>query len=377
MDGSLHGLRELPGSAYTEEDFARRERETVFRRNWVHVAGGHDVPQPGDAFPTVLAGLPIVLVRQRDRSIRGFHNVCRHRGCLLVTEPQAARPLLTCRFHAWAYGLDGQLRRTPYWNPADGTADPGFDPARFSLLPVATATWCDQVFVRLSEDGPSFEEHIAPLARRWAAYDLTLLRYGFHVPYEVAANWKLVIQNFLDTYHLPFLHPQLGTVAQARAYDDVNEGDTAIGICYRGGGVEKDKGDRDVPIFPNLPPDKRAGQDILVLYPNTLVELVAGHALFIRIDPAEPELTREVMSGYFVGAGALDPAWAAARQALQDSWDLLNRQDFGVVTAWQAAQVSPAAADQPEVSPLWERSGALFRARVAREVAANTGTACC
>lgn len=162
---------------------------------------------------------------------------------------------------------------------------------------------------------------------------------------------------------------QLGTVAQARAYDDVNEGDTAIGSCYRSGGVEKDKGDRGMPIFPHLPPDKRAGQGILLLYPNTLMELVAGHALFIRIDPAGPALTRKVMSGYFVGNGVLDPAWAAAWQAVQSSWDLLNRQDFGVVTAWQAAQVSPAAADQPEVYPLWERSEALFRARVAREVA--------
>lgn len=369
MDGMMAGLRELPGYAYTAEDFARQERETVFRCNWVHVAGGHDVPELGDAFPTVVAGLPIVLVRQRDGTIRGFHNVCRHRGCLLVTERQSRRPLLSCKFHAWAYRLDGQLHRTPHWDPSDGTADPAFDPKRFSLVPVATATWCDQVFVRIAETGPSFEEHIAPLAQRWAAYDLSLIRYGFHVPYEVAANWKLVIQNFLDTYHLPFLHPQLGSLSQAKAYDDVNEGDTAIGICYRAGGVEKDKGDLDMPIFPNLSPDKRAAQDILVLYPNTLVEIVAGHVLFIRIEPAGPALTREVMSGYFVGEGATDPAWAKARDGLQQSWDLLNRQDFGVVTAWQDAQVSPAAADQPEVSPLWERSGALFRARVAREVA--------
>ena len=370
MDGMLQGLRELPGHAYTGEDFAAKERETVFRRNWVHVAGGHDVPQPGDAFPTVVAGLPVVVIRQRDGTILAFHNVCRHRGCLLVTEPKQERRLLSCRFHAWAYGLDGRLLKTPHWNPEDGSADLGFDPARYSLLPVATATWCDQVFVRLSSDGPSFDEHIAPLAQRWAAYDLSLVRYGFHVPYEVAANWKLVIQNFLDTYHLPFLHPQLGTVAQARAYDDVNEGDTAIGICYRAGGIEKDKGDLDMPTFPNLPPDKRAGQDILVLYPNTLVEMVAGHLLFIRIEPAGPALTREVLSGYFVGSGATDPAWAGARDGLRQSWDMLNQQDFGVVTAWQAAQVSPAAADQPEVSPLWERSGALFRARVAREAAA-------
>ncbi|HYZ64145.1 MAG TPA: aromatic ring-hydroxylating dioxygenase subunit alpha [Acetobacteraceae bacterium] len=364
----LNELRELQRQAYTSEEFARREAQTVFHRNWVHVAGGYDLPEPGDAHPVVVAGLPIVLVRQRNGEVAGFHNVCRHRGCLLVTEPQQRRPLLTCKFHAWAYDLDGRLRRTPYWDPDDGTADPGFDPARFGLLPVATAVWCDQVFVRLSTEGPSFEEHITPLARRWRAYDLSLLRYGFHVPYEVAANWKLVVQNFLDTYHLPFLHPQLGTVAQAKNYDDVNEGDTAIGISYRAGGVEKDKGDLDMPSFPDLPARERAAQDILLLYPNTLLELVAGHLLFIRIDPAGAALTREVMSGYFVGDGATDPRWQAARERLAASWDELQRQDFGVVTAWHQAQFSPAASDQPEVSPLWERSGAWFRARVAREV---------
>ena len=364
----LNTLRELPGRAYHGHDFYDRECRTVFTRNWVHVAGGHDIPEPGDAHPVTVAGLPIFLVRQRDLSVRAFHNVCRHRGCLLVLEPQQARPVLTCKFHAWGYGLDGSLRRTPYWTAEDGTADPGFDPQRFSLLPVATALWCDQIFVRIAEDGPSFEEHIAPLARRWAAYDLSLLRYAWAAPYQVAANWKLVIQNFLDTYHLPFLHPQLGTVAQAKNYDDVNEGDTALGISYRAGGVEKDKGDLDLPTFPGLPPPERARQDILVLYPNTLVELVAGHLLFIRIDPAGPALTRELMSAYFVSDGATDPRWEDARVALRQSWDRLQQQDFGVVTAWHAAQVSPAAADQPELSPLWERSGAWFRARVAREV---------
>jgi phenylpropionate dioxygenase-like ring-hydroxylating dioxygenase large terminal subunit len=97
MDGSLQELKELPGSAATGS--TSRAGTT-----WCSPA----TPS------TILAGLPIVLVRQRDGSIRGFHNVCRHRGCLLVTEPQAARPLLTCRFHAWAYGLDGQLRCTPH-----------------------------------------------------------------------------------------------------------------------------------------------------------------------------------------------------------------------------------------------------------------------
>jgi len=358
------GLRELPGIAYTDEAFARTEAEAIFRRNWPHVASGFDLPDP---LPTEIGGLPILLVRQRDGSIAGFHNVCRHRGCLLIAEPQKRRSLLSCKFHAWAYDLGGALRKTPYWSPEDGSADPGFDPANFGLIPVATAVWCDQIFVRAAETGPSFEEHIAPLAKRWAPYDLTRIRYGFHQGYEVAANWKLVIQNFLDTLHLPFLHPQLGPVEAAKNYDDVNEGDVAMGICYRTGGADKEKGDRDMPKFPGLSPELSARQDILVLYPNTLVELVAGHILFMRSDPAGAALTREVISGYFVGPIDDEARLNAASEGLKQAWDRLNQQDFAVVTAWQRGQSSPAAANQPELSPLWESSGGWFRARVARE----------
>ena len=363
-------MKELPGEAYTSEHFARLERATVFHRNWVHAAGSHEVAEPGDVLPVSVAGMPIVLVRQRDGSLRGFHNVCRHRGCLLVTAPQQQRPLMTCKFHAWGYGLDGHLARTPYWSKEDGTADPGFDPHAFGLLAVATAEWCGQVFVRLSAEGPSFEEHIAPMEARWKPYDLSLLRYGLQATYEVAANWKLVIQNYLDTYHLPFLHPQLGSVEQAKNYDDVNEADTLIGIFYRAGAADKDKGVGAMPVIPGLSPKLMAGQDVVLLYPNTLVELVPSHMMTIRIIPAGPELTREVMTFHFVGDAATAPEYAAAREALAKSWDKLNEQDFGVVTAWQAAQHSPAAADQPEVSPLWEKSGAAFRARLVREVAA-------
>lgn len=364
----MMGLRELPGFAYTDDAFAKREAEVIFRQNWTHVASGFDLPDPGDVFPIWAGGLPILLVRQRDGAIAGYHNVCRHRGCLLITEPQKQRPILSCKFHAWAYDLNGALRKTPYWTPEDGSADASFDPKNFGLLPVATAVWCDQIFVRLSETGPSFEDYIAPLTKRWAAYDLSLVRYGFHQDYEVAANWKLVVQNFLDTLHLPFLHPQLGPVESAKNYDDVNEGDVAMGICYRAGGAEKEKGDKHMPKFPGLSPELMARQDILVLYPNTLVELVANHILFMRLDPAGPALTREVISGYFIG-GEVDPAdWAAASEGLKLAWDKLNTQDFAVVTAWQAGQHSPAAANQPELSPLWENSGGWFRARVAREM---------
>ncbi|MBL8670441.1 MAG: aromatic ring-hydroxylating dioxygenase subunit alpha [Alphaproteobacteria bacterium] len=371
MHARVLPLKELPGRAYWDDAYAQAERDTVLARNWVHVASGFELPEPGDALPISHAGKPVLLVRQADGTIRGFHNVCRHRGCQLVTAPQSRRALLSCPFHLWAYRLDGRLHKTPFWDPADRTAPEGFDPARFGLMPVATATWCDQVFVRLADDGPSFAEHIAPLARRWQPYELSLARYGGHATYEIRANWKLVIQNFLDTLHLPFLHPQLGDVEKAKHYVDVNEDDTVIGIHYLSGAVDKPKGDGAMPIFPNLPPALMRGQDIVVLYPNTMLEIVPGHILIFRIEPVAPALTREVISAYFVGDGATDPAFASARKDLLAAWDTLNRQDFAVVTAWQAAQVSPAAENQPEVSPVWEMSGAAFRGRIAREVRAR------
>jgi len=358
-----HGHCELPLGAYGDETYWRAEGERLLARTWVHVAAGFELPKAGDCRPVTVAGLPLLLVRQRDGAIRAFHNVCRHRGSRLVREACNTRAVMTCPYHGWAFGLDGALRTTPYWDTADGTAPEGFRREAFGLVPVRVAMWCDQVFVCLDETAPSFEEHAKALIDRWAHADLSLLRFAGALHYEVEANWKLVVENYLDTYHLPFLHPQLGPVEAARRFVTLDEG-ALVGINYVTGAADKNKGDSGFATFPGFSPAQMASQDIAMLFPNTLFEFVPEHVMFFRVDPVTPTLTRETLAFYYLGEDATRPELAAGRQAAYDAWDRINRQDFPTLADLQATAHSPAARNLPAPSPLWEIASARFRDRV-------------
>jgi len=207
----------------------------------------------------------------------------------------------------------------------------------------------------------------------WAPFDLSLLRFGLAREFEVAANWKLVIENFLDTYHLPFIHRQFGPAETARKFVDVHEEPDVIGVRYPAGGTEKNKGDAALPAFPGLSDEQRAGQDILALFPNTLLELVAEHALFFRVEPLAPDRTRETLSFYFVGEAAEAPEGEAARRATADAWTEVNLQDFRVLRELQAAAGSPAARGLAAPSPLWETGALRFRRRIADALGHGAG----
>jgi choline monooxygenase len=361
-------LTEFPPGAYIDPAFRAREDDWIFSRQWVHIAAGHELSEAGSVFVTTVAGLPIFAARQRSGSVLAFHNACRHRGCRLVSGSGPKRASLACPFHGWVYELDGRLRRTPFWDPGDATAAPSFEPARHGLKPVRTATWCDQVFVCLSDEAPPFEQHIAPLARYWAEYDLSRLGYGIHGTFEVEANWKLVVENFLDTYHLPCVHPQMGGVEKAKDYAPVDEDQTVFGIRYLSGGLNRNIGDLGLPIFPNLSERGRRSKDVIMLFPNTLLELAPEHVLFIRLEPKAMDLTRETLSFYFVDEGATAEEHAEQRRGALQGWTRLNEQDFAVLRESQAAAGSPGARDLSELSPFWEESGGIFRWRVALEL---------
>ena len=357
------GHSELPQGAYTDEAYWQAEAQRLWAHTWVHVAGGYDLPRPGDCLPVTVAGLPVVLVRQRDGAVAAYHNVCRHRGARLVRKACNAKAVMTCPYHGWAFGLDGTLRSTPYWDTADGTAPAGFDSAHFGLMPVRCHVWCDQVFVCLDAQAPDFESHAAALIARWSHADLSLLRYAGCVTYEVEANWKLVIENYLDTYHLPFLHPQLGPVEAARRFVTLDDG-ALVGVNYVTGAADKNKGDSGFSVFPGFTAEQMASQDIALLFANTLFEFVPEHVMFFRVDPVGPTLTRETLAFYYLGDDATRPELAAQRQAAFDAWDRINRQDFPTLDDLQAAARSPAARNLPVPSPVWEVASARFRERV-------------
>ena len=187
----------LPWAWYADPGQLSRERELIFAPSWQYVGHLGLVAEPG-SYAAVQAGhVPVVLVRDRDGTLRAFVNVCRHRGHP-VADGAGRRETLQCRYHGWTYGLDGALRAAPR-----SAREPGFDADGIALRPVALDTWGPLVFVNPSLDVPLAEA----LGRLPESVPLDGLEFRFRDEFEVAANWKVVCENYLECYHCPTAHP--------------------------------------------------------------------------------------------------------------------------------------------------------------------------
>jgi len=200
---SLEAGLTLPASWYSEPAVLELERERIFARTWQYVGHAGQVAEPGSFAASSCAHVPVVLVRDQDDSLRGFVNVCRHRGHV-VAEGCGRRETLQCPYHAWTYGLDGTLRRAPR-----SEREPGFDPGAYSLLPVAVDTWGPLVFCNPDPDAAPLADTLGELPDlvRTSGLDFGSLRFHGRREWELEANWKIAVENYLECYHCPVAHP--------------------------------------------------------------------------------------------------------------------------------------------------------------------------
>ncbi len=213
-------LRALPADAFLDPAIAAREAVQVFASAWQVVAHVSQLAAAGDHVVAELApALPVIVLRDGHGTLRGFHNVCRHRaGPLATCDGRGARHL-RCQYHGWRYGLDGVLRSAP-----EMEAVAGFDPAAIRLPELAVRSWRGLVFARIATDaGDDFDLTIADLDARLlpAGYaDDAFLHWAGHqrVHYTIACNWKLYVENYLEGYHVPHVHPALNRMLDYRQY---------------------------------------------------------------------------------------------------------------------------------------------------------------
>ena len=334
----------LPAEAYHKPSFLAAEEQQVFSRHWACIGTLDDVAEPGDVCPVRLAGRDLILTHARDGIVRVFHNYCRHRGMRLVSAPCSRQARLVCPYHAWSYRLDGRLAGTPHIGGPDahdastlGIAVPE------GLEPVRSALWHRLVFVDLSGAAQPFEAFIAPLTERWQAYDFSLLRKSEGAGLEVACNWKLAVENFVDVYHLPTVHPGLNS------YSDMRDHYTVVEKHLFGEGNAKvtpdDPAVGRLPMFPDLPADKRTTLEALCLFPNLLITVTCDHLRFIIVEPDGPERCRERVEIYVVGDDALAPELAVARQTLLTRFAAFNTEDIGICETLQTSMRHSAYRD--------------------------------
>lgn len=211
---ALPRARALDVAYYTDPAWAAREARSVFARSWQLVGHQHDLRNAGDHIVDEVAGRPIIVLRHTDGALRAFYNVCKHRaGPLAHCAGKGARAL-HCKYHGWTYTLDGELRSAP---EMEGAAD--FDKSRIRLDAIRVREWQGLVFVALDPATPEFDAVYGGIVERIRPVDLATMRFHRRVSYEVACNWKIYIDNFLEGYHLPHVHPGLSRVLDYRAYD--------------------------------------------------------------------------------------------------------------------------------------------------------------
>jgi choline monooxygenase len=195
----------IPSSWYLEPAFLERERERIFRGSWQWVGRAEDVSRPGDYFAASLLHEPIVVARDLDSRLRGLSNVCRHRAAL-IAEGKGSGKLLQCPYHGWTYGLDGRLRRAPEMEGVEK-----FEIENVCLPEVRVEAWGPLVFANLETSGPSFRETSPAIAEEVerAGFLIEKMKFRERREYLVEANWKVYVDNYLEGYHIPMIHPAL------------------------------------------------------------------------------------------------------------------------------------------------------------------------
>lgn len=341
----------LPNEVYTTPGFLAIERERVFGRTWAALGFASDVPVDGDVRPLQFLGLPLIMLRDRRGEVRVFHNVCSHRGRQLVDAPCRVEAGLRCPYHSWHYGLDGALKGTPHIGGMNIHSCAGFDRAGKGLRPVRCAVWCDTVFINLSGEAEPFEAYIRPVMDRWRAYwgdsgPEELRPAGEpdgHLALEVESNWKLAVENYCESYHLPWVHPGLNSYSRLEDHYIVLD-DNGESFAGQGTSVYNlaEVAGISLPKLSAWPATREREAEYLALYPNLLIGLQADHFFAMLLEPLAERRTREHVRLLFVGDAAVDDEHAAARESTLASWKTVFEEDIAMVEGMQRGRESPA-----------------------------------
>jgi len=365
-------MRALSNDFYISREKFIEEREHVFAPMWTCIGFASDAPKAGDVTPLRFMELPLLMVRGEDSTLRVFHNVCRHRGHILVSEPGTLKQSIRCPYHSWTYDLAGCLQRTPHIGGYGIHEVENFDRSGYGLNEIATAIWNDLVFINLSGTASSFESFIEPLEKRWAklwgktgASFLRLPETFSRIHLDLNANWKLAVENYLEAYHLPTVHPELNRVSPLVDHEIHLDERFAgqISHCYSLG---VGKGEH-LPVFPDWPADVYSEAEYPVLFPNTLLGIQADHLFVMVVIPEACDKTREETRLYCVGDESLDPRFEKLREGQHRFWTEVFAEDIGVVTGMQAGRES-IGFDGGVLTPLMETATARFHQWVGERV---------
>lgn len=314
--------RAMPKSVYTSDDFLAQEQAHVFGKDWICVGRAETLPNPGDYLTLTLAGEPVLVLRDRDNEIRAMSNVCRHRMSTLLEGRGTVRSIV-CPYHAWVYNLDGSLRGAAAMN-----LNEGFCKEEVKLPSVRCEVWQGWIMVTLNPEAAAPSTALQGVRQLIPNLDMSTYTETYRETFRWATNWKVLAENFMESYHLPMCHA--GTIGGASKLEEMvcPEGTSAFNYHWI---LKNDSVPLALahPSNTTLQGDDRRKTWLLAIYPSLMITLTPGYFWYLSLTPDGPGHVN-VLFGMGMSADWLaDPEAEGHLAAVKGLLDKVNVEDKG------------------------------------------------
>ena len=343
----------LPSKSYTDNEFWEKECNTVLSNGWLFVGFVHELSKSGDVLPVFIAEKPILLVNNENNKITAFHNVCSHRCLKLVNEKKNVGKLIRCPYHSWSYDLEGNLRSAPHIGGSNQHKPKGFNFKNHGLKPIRIHIWNDWIFINLNGKAKKFEEYAKPLFSKFKNIDFDKLTYVATLDFgKINTNWKFLIENFIEPYHVQFVHKTTTNQPLKDHYTIVD------GICYGSGVNVKQEDNKNANAL-------SVSSKYLSLFPNFIIGSYYPNQIGVYLNvPISPSITSQKRIIYTTDGTIMTKKESNITKKI---WWNVHKEDHEICERLQEGRFSPASNKGGLLSPYWEKGVQVFQKLIIQE----------
>ena len=365
----IYEAKGIPNEYYTKTEYFDLEREILFNKGWFAVGFVKDLPQPGSVKPVNYFKNPLLLIRSiQDKKIRVFQNVCRHRGMTLIEEPTVLKGAIRCPYHSWCYKQTGEVVATPHIGGPGYNYHSDINKSELSLIEVRSHVWRDVIFVNPDGRAKPFEEVHKPLLERWSSFDQPMHSDMSDSSFEleVKTNWKLAVENYLESYHLPWIHPGLNSYSKLEDHENiVKYGHYSGQISNKY--IPRYSTGKQFQNFKNLSSEWNSKGEYIVLFPNLILGVQKDHVFNLIIEPIGCDQIKEHVEIYYSDSSMLSDEYQQTRLENTKLWRTVFEEDIFVVEGMQQGRYAKGF-DGGRFSPVMDEPTHVFHDWYARKM---------
>lgn len=360
----------LPNEFYVDEKTHEQEKQKLFFNNWAALAFAKDIPNNGDVKPITFLDMPLLLTRDNNGELRVFQNICRHRGMILVQQAKNIRGVIRCPYHSWCYSLQGDLKTTPHVGGPGHNIHKNIKRENLGLIEVRSHVWQDIIFINANGKAPDFAKANKTLLKRWREFEQPSVFGGKDSQFDlhIKCNWKLAVENYCESYHLPWVHPGLNSYSRLEDhYHIIEKGQfSGQGTLVYNPSLSKKQAFEN---YPNLSKKWDKSAEYISLFPNVLLGVHRDHRYAILLIPNGQGETTERVAIYYANKKMTNKNYAKLRQQNTKLWKDIFIEDIFVVEGMQAGRHAPQF-DGGKFSPVMDEPTWIFHHWVAEKMAA-------